>query len=125
MPSALLVSFSVLAGAPRTWERFRCTAGVSGTGPSCAEDPDNCISELLVKQHADILSQPEWRDLGYSYVNIGAHWLTCLRQTAAHSMASVHCRNATCCMPMCLAKLLAGIAQMTVGQTGIELLTES
>lgn len=50
---------------PRTWERFRCTAGVSGTGPSCTEDPDNCISEELVKQHADILATPEWHDLGY------------------------------------------------------------
>ena len=55
-----------------TWERFRCTAGVSGTGPSCAADPDNCISEELVRQHADILSQPEWHSLGYKYVNIGA-----------------------------------------------------
>eukprot|EP01047_Picozoa_sp_COSAG01_P137312 COSAG01_NODE_67808_length_266_cov_0.544910_1_plen_24_part_10 len=23
-----------------------------------------------MKQHADILGQPEWRDLGYEYVNI-------------------------------------------------------
>ena len=63
-----------MAAVSRTWERFRCTAGVSGTGPSCAEDPDNCISEELVKQHADILSKPEWRDLGYEYVNIDDCW---------------------------------------------------
>ena len=44
-----------------TWERFRCTAGASGTGPSCASDPDNCISAKLVEQHADILAQPEWK----------------------------------------------------------------
>jgi hypothetical protein len=24
-----------------------------------------------VQQHADILSQPEWKSLGYEYVNIG------------------------------------------------------
>jgi hypothetical protein len=65
---------AVSAVVSRTWERFRCTAGVSGTGPSCAEDPDNCISERLVKQHADILGQPEWRDLGYEYVNIDDCW---------------------------------------------------
>ena len=57
-----------------TWERFRCTAGTSGTGPSCADDPTNCISETLVKQHADILAQPEWRSLGYRYVNIDDCW---------------------------------------------------
>ena len=57
-----------------TWERFRCTAGVSGTGPSCAEDPTNCIGEELVKQHADILAQPEWHSLGYRYVNIDDCW---------------------------------------------------
>ena len=53
-----------------TWERFRCTAGESGTGPSCASDPENCISDKLVRQHADILGQPEWRSLGYDYHNI-------------------------------------------------------
>ena len=57
-----------------TWERFRCTAGTSGTGPSCADDPTNCISETLVKQHADILAQPEWHSLGYRYVNIDDCW---------------------------------------------------
>ena len=59
-----------------TWERFRCTAGESGTGPSCVSDPDNCISDKLVRQHADILGLQEWRSLGYQYVNIGSFWLT-------------------------------------------------
>ena len=48
-----------------TWERFRCTTDAPGQGnPSCADDPDNCISETLVKQHADILARPEWREAG-------------------------------------------------------------
>jgi len=55
-----------------TWERFRCTAGISGTGPSCAADPKNCLDEQLVKQHADILAQPEWKAAGYNYVNVSA-----------------------------------------------------
>ena len=50
-----------------TWQRYRCNT-------NCSADPHNCISEELVKQHADILSQPEWRDLGYSYVNIDDCW---------------------------------------------------
>ena len=48
-----------------TWERFRCTTDAPGQGnPSCADDPGNCISERLVKQHADILARPEWREAG-------------------------------------------------------------
>eukprot|EP01051_Picozoa_sp_SAG22_P014403 SAG22_NODE_1745_length_3666_cov_1.403140_3_plen_152_part_00 len=70
-----------------TWERFRCTAGKRPgnptTGPSCASDPDNCISDKLVRQHADILAQPEWKAAGYSYVNIdGARTESCARPPA-------------------------------------------
>lgn len=50
-----------------TWERFRCTI-------DCDTDPDNCVSEQLVKSHADILARPEWRSLGYQYVNIDDCW---------------------------------------------------
>jgi hypothetical protein len=61
-----------------TWERFRCTAskrpGNPTTGPSCKSDPDNCISDRLVRQHADILAQPEWAAAGYRYVNIDDCW---------------------------------------------------
>ena len=47
-----------------TWERFRCTADGTPPGspwgwPSCTEDPGNCLDEKLIKQHADILAQPE------------------------------------------------------------------
>ena len=55
-----------------TWERFRCTADGSVDWPSCADDPANCLNEELIKQHADILSQPEWREAGYNYINIGS-----------------------------------------------------
>ena len=34
-----------------TWERFRCTT-------DCQQDAENCISEKLIRQHADILAQP-------------------------------------------------------------------
>ena len=56
-------------------ERFRCTTDAPGQGnPSCAEDPTNCISETLVKQHVDILALPEWRAAGYNYVDIDDCW---------------------------------------------------
>ena len=48
-------------------ERFRCTI-------DCTVDPDNCLSEQLIKSHADILARPEWRSLGYQYVNIDDCW---------------------------------------------------
>ena len=32
------------------------------------------MNEELIKQHADILSQPEWRNAGYEYVNIDDCW---------------------------------------------------
>ena len=63
-----------------TWERFRCTADggdVAGGGasqPSCAEDPENGISERLVRQHAEIMARPEWRGAGYEYLNIDDCW---------------------------------------------------
>jgi len=50
-----------------TWERFRCII-------SCDADPENCISEQLIKQHADILAQPEWHALGYRYINVDDCW---------------------------------------------------
>ena len=50
-----------------TWERFRCEI-------DCDADPDNCISEQLIKSHADILAAPEWRSLGYQYINIDDCW---------------------------------------------------
>jgi len=49
------------------WERFRCTV-------DCNKYPDTCLNEELVKQHADILSQPEWRKAGYEYVNVDDCW---------------------------------------------------
>lgn len=58
-----------------SWERFRCTTDTPGQGnPTCTEDPTNCISESLIKQHADILAQPEWRAAGYSYVDLDDCW---------------------------------------------------
>ena len=37
-------------------------------------DRDDCINAELIRQHADILSKPEWRDLGYEYLNIDDCW---------------------------------------------------
>ena len=92
LPSGLALLYAHTAGALdnglartppmgwMTWERFRCTADggdVAGGGasqPSCAEDPENCISERLVRQHAEIMARPEWRGAGYEYLNSDDCW---------------------------------------------------
>lgn len=50
-----------------SWERFRCIT-------DCENDPDNCISENLYKQHAEILGQKEWKEAGYLHINIDDCW---------------------------------------------------
>jgi|EP00505_MAST-04D_sp_SCG-Rhode-Island_P003702 alpha-N-acetylgalactosaminidase len=50
-----------------SWERFRCTV-------DCSIDPDNCVTETLIREHADILAQPEWLAAGYSRVNVDDCW---------------------------------------------------
>ena len=60
-----------------TWERFRCTV-------DCQTQPENCINEQLIKEHADILSQPEWSSLGYKYVNLDDCWMNGERDSGGH-----------------------------------------
>ncbi|XP_053550430.1 alpha-N-acetylgalactosaminidase [Bombina bombina] len=50
-----------------TWERFRCNT-------DCMNDPDNCISEYLIRSIADKMVDDGWRDLGYVYVSIDDCW---------------------------------------------------
>ena len=45
------------------WIRFRCNT-------NCDEDPENCVSEKLIKGIADTLVQDGWKDAGYEYVSI-------------------------------------------------------
>ena len=49
-----------------TWERFRCQID--------CENRTDCLNEDLIKAHADILAQPEWKSLGYEYLNIDDCW---------------------------------------------------
>ncbi|KAJ7384568.1 hypothetical protein OS493_021199 [Desmophyllum pertusum] len=49
------------------WERFRCNI-------DCNKDPNNCISEWLIKQMADRLAEDGYRDAGYKYVSIDDCW---------------------------------------------------
>lgn len=51
-----------------TWERFRCNT-------DCENDPDNCISERLIKVMADRLVSDGYRDVGYKYIIIDDCWL--------------------------------------------------
>eukprot|EP00940_MAST-03C_sp_MAST-3C-sp2_P001094 g1094.t1 len=63
-----------------TWERFRCET-------DCAHRGD-CVNETLVMDHADILGLPEWRDLGYEYVNIDDCWPEMERDVATERLVA-------------------------------------
>lgn len=49
------------------WERFMCNT-------DCKGDPDNCISEQLFMQMADVMVKEGWKDAGYEYVCIDDCW---------------------------------------------------
>ncbi|CAD5114200.1 DgyrCDS3342 [Dimorphilus gyrociliatus] len=51
-----------------SWERFRCNI-------DCTDDPNNCISENLYMEMADVLSTEGYSKVGYEYVNIDDCWL--------------------------------------------------
>ncbi|XP_063790380.1 alpha-N-acetylgalactosaminidase isoform X2 [Pseudophryne corroboree] len=50
-----------------TWERYRCNI-------DCKIDPENCISEHLIKSMADKMADSGWRELGYVYISIDDCW---------------------------------------------------
>ncbi|XP_047440750.1 alpha-galactosidase A [Mugil cephalus] len=49
------------------WERFMCNI-------DCERDPDNCISERLYMQMADMMVKEGWKEAGYEYVCIDDCW---------------------------------------------------
>ncbi|XP_008418799.1 alpha-galactosidase A [Poecilia reticulata] len=49
------------------WERFMCNT-------DCDTDPDNCISERLYMQMADMMVKEGWKEAGYEYVCIDDCW---------------------------------------------------
>lgn len=51
-----------------SWERYRCNT-------DCENDPDNCISEKLYMNMAEILVDQGYKDRGYVYVNIDDCWM--------------------------------------------------
>ncbi|XP_061643918.1 alpha-galactosidase A isoform X1 [Phyllopteryx taeniolatus] len=50
------------------WERFMCNT-------DCDADPENCISERLYMQMADIMAAEGWKEAGYRYVCIDDCWM--------------------------------------------------
>nr|XP_061793053.1 alpha-galactosidase A-like [Nerophis lumbriciformis] len=50
------------------WERFLCNT-------DCDGDPENCISEHLYMQMADIMAAEGWKEAGYQYVCIDDCWM--------------------------------------------------
>ncbi|KAL4230402.1 hypothetical protein ACF0H5_010784 [Mactra antiquata] len=51
-----------------TWQRFRCNT-------DCKKDPDNCISENLIKRQADCMVSEGYLGVGYEYITIDDCWL--------------------------------------------------
>ncbi|XP_077172239.1 alpha-N-acetylgalactosaminidase-like [Paroedura picta] len=49
------------------WEHFRCNT-------DCQKEPDDCISERLIKTMADRLAEDGWKELGYQYMNLDDCW---------------------------------------------------
>ncbi|KAF3838653.1 hypothetical protein F7725_010421 [Dissostichus mawsoni] len=49
------------------WERFMCNT-------DCDKDPNNCISERLYMQMADVMVKEGWKEAGYEYVCIDDCW---------------------------------------------------
>ena len=56
----------------QAWMRFRCNI-------NCDLDPENCISERLIKEMADTMVTDGWRDLGYEYVSLDDCWQSSVR----------------------------------------------
>lgn len=50
------------------WERFRCNT-------DCTTDPQNCISEKLFIEMAEIMAKEGYKEAGYQYVSIDDCWL--------------------------------------------------
>jgi len=63
------------------WERFRCNT-------NCANDPQNCIGEVLFKGIADRMVSDGYRDAGYLYVDIDDCWLSKSRDTSGTLVAN-------------------------------------
>ena len=51
-----------------TWERYRCII-------DCDQDPENCISEHLIKVMADRMVEDGYLELGYEYIILDDCWL--------------------------------------------------
>ncbi|XP_064481595.1 alpha-N-acetylgalactosaminidase-like [Ornithodoros turicata] len=63
-----------------SWERFQCNV-------NCVRDPENCISERLFKEMAEIMVLEGYRDAGYVYVNIDDCWMSMERDSVGRLQA--------------------------------------
>ncbi|TGZ65194.1 hypothetical protein CRM22_005966 [Opisthorchis felineus] len=50
-----------------SWQRFRCQT-------NCAQYPDDCISEKLIKRTVDRIISDGWKEVGYEYVITDDCW---------------------------------------------------
>lgn len=62
------------------WERFRCIV-------NCTEQPNDCLTEDLIKSQADRMVSDGYRDAGYVYVSIDDCWMAKERDKNGSLMA--------------------------------------
>ncbi|KAG7465040.1 hypothetical protein MATL_G00171990 [Megalops atlanticus] len=62
------------------WERFTCNT-------DCDADPQNCISEKLYMEMADMMVKDGWKDVGYEYVCIDDCWPSVTRDSQGRLQA--------------------------------------
>ncbi|XP_032086208.1 alpha-N-acetylgalactosaminidase-like [Thamnophis elegans] len=82
-PAVSPLDNGLLRTPPMGWEpwlRFKCNT-------DCEKDPENCISEHLVKVMADRLAADGWKELGYEYVTLDDCWAAGKRDTRGRLQA--------------------------------------
>ena len=62
-----------------TWQRFRCNT-------DCKNDPENCISEHLVREMADKLVEDGYLASGYEYIIVDDCWLSHTRDPVTNKL---------------------------------------
>lgn len=63
-----------------SWQHYRCNR-------NCKTDPDNCLSEKMIKRTADLMVSENYAAAGYRYVNIDDCWQAPNRNATGHVVA--------------------------------------
>ncbi|XP_077466518.1 alpha-galactosidase A [Stigmatopora argus] len=66
-----------------SWERFMCNT-------DCEGDPENCISESLYMEMADLMTAEGWKEAGYQFICIDDCWMAPKRDAGGRLQADPH-----------------------------------